>query len=273
MANVLSQFVKWKISEGATDIFRDEIFCRAMGYLSQSPKLKRSRDRPIDDFLTVTEVERLNRYFKELLLDLEEWLSRNRFDEADRFPDEASASFERKVLLLVQQAIKDEISLTKHISRGDLFCPVFFEKLERELPCKFVLPDELDRVLADMGGPSANEESDREETRRFHENVLAGISILASDALTSGSTHSRPGTAGERAQEDEVISRYKSGRYGSLSAAVAAVLRDPSFVVTDGYPNTQPGRRKCYNRVYALLHPFRRRKSKPKAGKIRKRPT
>jgi len=71
------------------------------------------------------------------------------------------------------------------------------------------------------------------------------------------------GTAGEIAQENEVLRRVRMNGDRGLRGFVAQVLRETKWQFRDGHPNTDVGRRRCYNRVYSLMNPLRRSKTGP----------
>ena len=83
--------------------------------------------------------------------------------------------------------------------------------------------------------------------------------MLAQDALADEPGLSRVGTGGEIKQENEVLRRYNANGKKGLRGLVALVLRHPDWQFRDGHPNEERGRKRCYSRVYEILHPARRR--------------
>jgi len=86
------------------------------------------------------------------------------------------------------------------------------------------------------------------------------LRILAGEAICDGQARTRVGTDDEILQENEVVRRVNANGGRGLRGFVAQVLREEKRQLRGGHANTEAGRQRCYNRVYAMLKPRQRSK-------------
>jgi len=105
-------------------------------------------------------------------------------------------------------------------------------------------------------------ESFEQASLRYQARMCRGFELMVGEALADDQPRRRVGTEGEVAQENEVLRRVRLSDGKGLRGFVAQVLREAKWQFADGHASTAEGRQRCYNRVYALLNPLRRVKSR-----------
>lgn len=110
---------------------------------------------------------------------------------------------------------------------------------------------------------SADERSVRalEEIAEYSRISAGCAKAQLTELYSDGQVKTRTGTPGEVAQENEVLRRIGPDPKGkNVKGLCAQVIRETALVYGDGYRNDPKDVTRCYNRVYALLYPLRRRK-------------
>lgn len=147
------------------------------------------------------------------------------------------------------------------------FNPEFFRDLMD------IFPDGVLTPSSDFAGgalPEVEVSADERSARALEElveysRISAGCAqAQLSELYADGQVKKRIGTPGEIAQEDEALRRIgPDPKETNVKGVCAQVIRETALVYRDGYRNNPKDVTRCYNRVYALLNPLRRRKTSP----------
>lgn len=267
MCKFLAEFVFISTQLRDEYFYESESFRKAVGYLTLPPKR-------IPDGQTLSHEEwvAMNYYPQEerramieafdlLDLRLAEWAVSMDGDE-DMKACSAPAEFAQRLWKFRMEAEKGTVKIFKAPLGQYVYRPhpfVFLAEMMRKKP---IMPSKNLSYLPQMESPDS--ERDEPYERRsigLQERICRGVELMVGDALSEGQSRRRVGSEGQIAQENEALRRVRACGDKGLRGFVAQVLREPKWQFADGHPNTDEGRQRCYNRVYALMKPLRRAKS------------
>lgn len=259
-------FIATQLRDG--HFFEDKYFRMGIGFLLLPPKRIPSgqivNDEEWDEmqYYTAGECQSMTESFEYLDLRLAEWAISQNGDEQG----EAQSAEERlaqEIWRFRTNVEKGSVAIFKSPLGKQMFRSYPLEVLSKLMPKKAILPREDVSYLPIMSDP---ESEYRERSLDLQERTCRGIERMVSDAASDGQARARVGTAGEVAQENEVLGRVRANGDKGLRGFVAQVLREAKWQFADGHPNTDVGRQRCYNRVYALMNPLRRSKRRRGEG-------
>lgn len=182
-----------------------------------------------------------------------EWSSAMQGNEDSSLTGEADVPFARFIWDLHKNVFKGRFSVFKNVLGATEFRPALFLAMGEHMPQPPIRPSEDEEYVA-----QTKDDDYDEEMMNLHRRIANGIELMASEAVSDGQARRRVGSDGEIRQENEIVNRYRANGERGLRGFVAQVLREPNWQFADGHTNTDEGRARCYNRAYALIHPFRR---------------
>ena len=282
MASLVTGYIRIAVEENSSHLFNEDVYRMALGYLSVSPKQKASEN--IDDqlewlnkqYYSDNEKRPYERSFDTICKFLLMWASASggNDDEEDSVCDKYAAKlcklFKKNKLSLFTgadslgaQNVFNSKVFVKMLPRGNaLLTPEDDEASDsEEREAKEDAEAKYKRAGKKCG--MSEEEVERRQLELKEREVKAQESIAESQR-TIASEHQRDsetrvGTGDEISQEDEVLRRYEQNGKRNLSGLVAQVMREREWQMPSGHKNDEAGRKRCYNRCYAILHPNRRK--------------
>ena len=255
-------FAKYAASIPDERLLSNDNYIKAINFLSLSPKAQlheqcKERGDWIDHrYYSSSEVERFDGLFNELREALICWqeeincsMTKQKITQFD-YLEEVQSLFKRT-------------GSGRHIFDANIFQRLLAEDSVRHKP--HVAPIDGDEVKSDAAiqkhrGLSGGDSENLRTIIGQLSTISAGVENLSSSYTQDDPK--RIGTAGEKAQEDEILRRYRESKVKNLKGIVSQVLRSSEWQLPDGHHNDERGIKRCYNRCYQLLHPDRRRKER-----------
>jgi len=248
-------------------MYESKPFRQAVGYLLLAPKRIPSGQTLSDEewvamnYYNESERAAMAEAFELLDLRLAEWAVSLDGDE-DVLVSSEPAVFAKKIWEFRMKAENGLVKIFKAPLGRYVYRPHPFTCLSEMMKSKPILPKQDVAYLPQFAADNQEGESFEQASLRYQARMCRGVELMVGEALADDQPRRRVGTAGEVAQENEILRRVRLSDGKGLRGFVAQVLREAKWQFADGHVSTAEGRQRCYNRVYALLNPLRRVKSK-----------